>query len=549
MSDQSQEDDFFEQRDDIGSPAVVRKWQYDAIVVGGGHNGLVCANYLAKMGLEVVVVEARGVLGGMAVNTTQDHGSLESSDFAHLISGIPGFIVRDLKLNKFGLRFSGHGTRTVSIDEEGRKLTLSPTLEESRESIERLSRSDADKYSDFTDHWTKVAAALKRFVSMAPPPLELGSHTSLESLHGWLEQAARVSPDILKRAQSGLMAPVADIVEDLFETDLLRGTLAFDAVLGMNVGPRQAGTMLSYLQRLIQRDLAMQSNVGYPVGGMTAAINALAKSAQARNVEIMTDARVTDIRISDGRVHGVDLEGGMNLDAKIIVSSLDPKQTILSLAGVRHFDLEFIQKLRAIRSNGAIAKIDLQLSELPNITGLNPDEFRGRIVISPDIDYIERASAAIKYGEYALAPIAEIVFPSLFSEEAGETHHMSAIIQYVPYDIAGGWVTKRDQFEHHILNALKFYAPDLLNKVLDARIMTPADIEDEFGIWGGNWHHTEFSLDQFGPMRSMPELAQNKTPIEGLYLCGAGTHPGGGLTGLAGHNAARVISDAVKRRS
>ncbi len=548
MSDQDQVDDFFDDADEIEAPSVVRKWQFDAIVIGGGHNGLICANYLAKAGLDVVIVEARSVLGGMAVGSLSDYGQQMPTDFAHLVSGIPSFIARDLKLPRHGLKFSGYGSETVSIDEEGRKLKLFPEAEASREAIERLSKSDADKYGEFCEKWSQVASALRRFAAVTPPPLELGSHTSLETLHMWLEQAIKVSPELLGRAQSGLFAPIADVLEDTFETDLLKGTIAFDAVLGMNVGPRQSGTMLSYLYRLVQREMAAKTNVGFPVGGMSALVDALSKSAQSRHVDVMTDARVTQIRIGEGRVHGVDLEGGMNLDAKIIVSSLDPKQTILSLAGVRHFDLEFVQRLRAIRSNGAVAKVDLQLSELPNITGLNPDEFKSRIVISPDIDYVERASAAIKYGEYALAPIAEIVFPTAFGDQSPEYHHMSVIIQYVPYEIAGGWNAKRDQFEHHILNALKFYAPDLLNKVQDARIMTPVDIENEYGIWGGNWHHAEFALDQFGPLRPMPEMARNKTPVEGLYMCGAGTHPGGGLSGLGGYNAARTILSEVKKR-
>jgi len=334
---------------------------------------------------------------------------------------------------------------------------------------------------------------------------------------------------------------VHDLLEDRFRLPLLKGALALDAVLGTNYGPRSPGTVLTLLYRAAAAPGA--ARLAQPLGGLGALSQALARAAVSAGAEIRTDAVVERIVVREDHVAGVRLASGEEITSQTVVSSADPKTTFLRLLGCEHLDAGFVRRVSQLRSRGLTAKLHLALTQLPEFAGLTGAALRGRLLVAPSSDYIERAYSHAKYNEFSSAPILEVTIPTLTDPALAPRgrHVMSVIVQYAPYVLAAGWAGQRQRFADLIIDNLARYAPGLRDCVSASELLTPPDIEREFRISGGHWHHAELALDQFFMVRPVPGATQYRSPLPGLFLCGAGCHPGGGVMGLAGRNAAQAL--------
>jgi phytoene dehydrogenase-like protein len=338
---------------------------------------------------------------------------------------------------------------------------------------------------------------------------------------------------------------IHDLLDEEFESEALKSALALDAVLGTAMEPRMPGTVVTYLYRLAG---GLKSTPTLPMGGMGSVTAALADAATSFGAEIRTAAPVERVLLEGGCAVGVALAGGEEVRAPTIISNADPKTTFLKLVGARNLEAGLAHRISNLRASGRAAKLHIVLNSLPDFTGLEQDDLSNRLVIAPSRKYLEHAFNHSKYGEFSGAPAMEITFPSLADPSlapAGK-HVLSAIVQYAPYDLKGGWDAQKDTFVERVVDVISAYAPDFRDKMNTVECLTPVDIEREFGMTGGHWHHGELAIDQMFMMRPTYGAAQYRTPIDGLYLCGAGAHPGGGVMGAAGHNAAQAILAGVK---
>ena len=510
---------------------------FDSIVIGAGHNGLVCAAYLAKAGRKVLVVEAADHVGGAAV-TREIAPGYKVSACAHILHHLHPKVIRDLKLKSHGLRLSAKNLPTVALGSDGQHLTLN-----GNKAHGALSDADRQALPRWRKRLLRFASHLQPMLATVPPRLGSGERSDMRTLLklGWaIRRLGR--NDMQELLRVGGMN-VADLLEDTFESDLLRGTYAFDAVLGTHLGPRSPGSVLTLLYRLAGRGNGVAGALTLPKGGMGAVTGALAGAAQSAGAEIRTGSPVRRILVADDRAVGVELDNGEQISAANVISNADPRRTFMGLLGAEHLDTGFVRRVSNIRMRGNAAKLNLALDGLPAFTGLAEADLRGRLVIAPDIDYVERAFNPAKYGEYSPEPVMEITIPSLNDPSLAPEgkHVLSAVVQYAPYDLKDGWAGAREGFAKVLLDQLERYAPGLGAKIVASKLFTPADIEREFRMTGGHWHHGELVLDQMLMLRPVPGAAQYAAPLAGLYLCGAGTHPGGGVMGAAGLNAANQV--------
>ena len=520
--------------------------RYDCIVVGGGHNGLVCATYLARSGRSVLVLEAAEQVGGAAI-TREFSPGFKVSAGAHLLHLMPEALIHELNLGAHGLHLVGERLPTTALAVDQAPLSI-----DAANPADLASRSAADavalpKYSALLH---RLGAALQPLFEMTPPRLGTSSwQDRLALLRMGLRLRRLGRKDMRELLRIGGMC-VHDLLEEHFETPLLKGALGFDAVLGANLAPRSPGSVFTLLYRMAAASAAGGS-LSLPGGGMGALSNALAKAAIDAGVVIRSGAPVERILVQAGRAAGVRLESGEQLTAPVVVSNADPKTTFLRLLGPEYLDAGFVRRVGHLRTRGLAAKLHLALDRLPQFSGVEPGALRGRMLLAPASDYIERAFNHAKYGEFSEAPILEVTLPSVADSSLapGGKHVLSAIVQYVPYELAAGnWDAHRGRLTDIVVGLLERHAPGLRHSVLAAELLTPADIERSFRICGGHWHHAEMALDQFLMVRPVPGAAQYRTPVDGLFLCGAGTHPGGGVMGIAGRNAAReVLRSAVSR--
>jgi phytoene dehydrogenase-like protein len=523
----------------VNAPARAR---YDSIVVGGGHNGLVCAAYLARGGRKVLVLEAAERLGGAAV-TREFAPGFSVSACAHLLHLMPPTLFRELGLAAHGLKLAAEKLPTVALAQDSHHLTLGPA--ESALLAERSGR-DATALTEWRALLKRLSRALHPLLAATPPRLGTEAWSDRAALLGLGWRIRRLGrADMRELLHIGGMC-VHDLLEDRFSLPLLKGALALDAVLGTNYGPRSPGTVMSLLYRVAASQGA--DTLSVPHGGLGALAEALANAARAAGATLRTGAPVERITVREDCVTGVVLSSGEEIAAKNVISSADPKSTFLKLLGSEHLDAGFVRRVAQVRSRGLAAKLHLALDRLPQFPGLTEAALRARLLVAPSSDYIERAYNHAKYNEFSHSPMLEVTIPTLADHSlapAGK-HVMSVIVQYAPYALAGGWHDKRQAFTDRILDTLAAYAPDLRAAISASELLTPPDIEREFRISGGHWHHAELALDQFLMVRPVPGAAQYHTPVPGLFLCGAGCHPGGGVMGLPGRNAARqVIREAA----
>ena len=519
--------------------------RYDCIVIGGGHNGLVCAAYLARGGRSVLVLEAGKQVGGAAV-TREFAPGFRVSACAHLLHAMSGPIITDLHLDAHGLALATRNMSTVALGADGAALTLTGHTLSSRNGS-GCSRADVAAYPGFAALLARFAKTLHPLLEITPPRLGTDSWSDKRELLrlGWhIRRLGR--HDMRELLRIGGMS-VYDLLQDTFETPLLQGTLGFDAVLGTNYGPRSPGSAFTLLYRLAAAAGADIEGDGVtlvqPRGGLGALSEALARAAAEAGAQVRTGAAVQRIIVRDDRAAGVLLSSGETIHADVVVSNVDPKATFLRLLGAEHLDTGFVRRIDHLRTRGLAAKVHLALDRLPLFTGLSPDALTGRLLIAPSLDYLERAFNHSKYGEFSAAPAIEITVPTVNDPGLAPAgaHVLSAVVQYAPYALATGWDCERQRFLDRVIEVLEAHAPGLRGSIAAAQLLAPPDIEREFRITGGHWHHADLALDQFFMVRPIPGATQYRTPVEGLYLCGAGCHPGGGVMGTAGRNAARQV--------
>jgi phytoene dehydrogenase-like protein len=521
----------------LSVPASAASSRYDCFVIGGGHNGLVCAATLARGGQSVLLLEAANQVGGAAL-TREFAPGFRVSAGAHLLHLMPAELQRELKLASYGLEWAAQGMATTALVPGGARLSLTPEGAE-----QGLSAADAHAYQVYTARMRRFAAALVPMFSRMPPRLGTTGWTDRLALLrlGW--QLRRLGRrDMRELLRIGGMN-VYDLLEENFDSDALKGALGFDAILGANFGPRSPGTVLTLLYRLAAESAAGASGLSQPKGGMGALCNALAKAATGAGATIRTGAPVASILVDGDCASGVVLESGESIGARNVISSADPKTTFLRLLGPRYLDTGFVRRVKHIRSRGLAAKLHLALTRAPSFSGASEASLRGRLLIAPSLQHIEHAYNHAKYGEFSAAPVMEITVPSINDPTLAPPgqHVLSAIVQYAPYALTEGWESGRKRFMNTALDALEGFAPGLRNSIVASELLTPADMEQEFRISGGHWHHGDLAFDQFLMVRPVPGAAQYRTPLEGLFLCGAGCHPGGGVMGIAGRNAARQV--------
>jgi phytoene dehydrogenase-like protein len=511
--------------------------RYDCIVIGAGHNGLTCGAYLARAGRRVLVLEAAARPGGAAA-TREFAPGFRVSSCAHLLHLMPGWLLEELSLARHGLQMAAERMPTIALSSSG-ALRI-PRAGEA--AAPDLSAADADALQEYSARMSRLARALRPLLEAVPP--RLGSRAwrdrlTLLGLGAKLRLLGRADLRQLLRI-AGMC--VQDLLDEHFESPLLKGALAFDAVLGTNLGPRSPGSVFTLLYRLAAGGGAADS-LAQPVGGLGALTEALARAASGAGATLRFAAPVARMIVREDRAAGVVLESGETLEADCVVSSVDPRTTFLRLLGTEHLDAGFVRRVTHLRAQGMTAKLHLALERLPRFTGLAGCAPTGRLVLAPSLRAVERAFNDAKYGNFSAAPLLEVIVPTTVDPglaPAGQ-HVLSAVVQYAPYRVAGGWELQREQFLDTILQTLEAHAPGLRACVRAAELLTPQDIEAQFRISGGNWHHAELALDQFFMVRPVAGVAQYRAPVRGMFLCGAGCHPGGGVMGLAGHNAARQI--------
>lgn len=515
---------------------------FDAIIIGGGHNGLVCAAYLGKAGKRCLVLEAADQVGGAARNSEIAPGFTVSA-CAHILHLLHPRVIADLDLARHGLVLAASDLPTVALAQDGPPLVLSSDAETTAEALRAHSAADAARYPDFSRQLARFAGALQPFLGKTPPRLAKdGWRNRLDLLSlGW--QVRKLGRDDMREFLRVVAMNVFDLVEDEFESNLLKGALGFDAVLGTHLGPRSPNSVLTLLYRLAGEVEGRRGALALPRGGMGAVTQALRSAAETAGAEVRTGAPVQRIVVEGDRAKGVVLETGETIASACVVSNADPKRTFLDLLGAEHLDTGFVRRVGNIRMRGNAAKINLALDGLPDFPGLDINQQGGRLLIAPSLDYVEQAFNPAKYGEYSDEPTIEITLPSLTDPSLAPNgkHVLSAVAQYAPYRLKEGWDTARDSFADKVVARIADHAPDLPGKILARQVLTPLDLERDFRMTGGHWHHGELAIDQMFLLRPLPGATQYKTPLPGLYLCGAGAHPGGGVMGAAGMNAARQV--------
>ena len=526
---------------------------YDIIIIGGGHNGLVAAGYLAKAGLKTLVLERREVVGGGAT-TEEIYPGFSCSTLAHVAGPLFPDIVKDLKLAHHGLETIDPEVRVLALDPNGRSLTIYNDDARTAADLEKISPHDAKSYTEFAASFARIGRVLSPLLRMTPPSIDKPAPGELLNLSRLgLSFRGLGKKDAYRLLRWGPMA-VADLVSEWFETELLRATVAARGIFGAFAGPWSAGTSTGLLWQAAMDGRAV-GPASFVKGGMGGLAAALAKAATNAGAEIRTKADVERVLVVEGKASKVVLKGGEEVSARAVVSNADPRSTFMRLVDPLDLDPDFLMKIRNYRAVGSAGKVNLALSDLPSFLFQNGGDeqprLSGRIHIGPDIDYLERAFDSAKYGDSSPSPYMDITIPSLTDPSLAPAgaHVMSVHVQFAPYNLkTGDWKSRREEFGDTVINCLTEYAPDLKELIVGRQIITPLDLEQTYGLSGGHIMHGEQTLDQFFAFRPLIGWAQYRTPIKGLYLCGAGTHPGGGLTGGSGANAAREIIKDLRKR-
>ena len=528
----------------------MRTW--DAIVVGGGHNGLVVAAYLARAGQSVLVLEARDRVGGTAV-TEEPWPGFRVSTAAYVVSLFRPEIVRDLELGRHGYALLPRSPSSFTPFPDGRHLLMGPDPDLNRREVAKFSPRDAARLPAYEAMLERIARAIEPTLLETPPDPFSGRPGDLWRLArtGW--RFLRLGKDG-PRAVEILTAPARAVLDRWFESDELKATLATDAIIGAMASPSTPGTAYVLFHHVMGECNGARGVWGYVRGGMGSLSEALAAAARARGAEIRTGARVARVRVRGGTATGVVLEDGTEIAARRVASSADATATLLGMVGREHLPPEVAEAVGAIDYASASLKINLALSEAPSFTALPGREagpqHRGTIHVCPGLDYIERAFDDARAGRPSASPVLECTMPSAVDPGVAPPgrHLMQIFVQYAPYRLAeGGWDGRKEAFADRCVELLDAYAPGFARSVLGRQVLSPLDLERRYGLTGGNIFQGAMGLHQLAFMRPIPGWAAYRTPVRDLWMCGAATHPGGGVMGACGYNAAREILRDVRR--
>jgi len=516
----------------------------DAIVVGGGHNGLVAAAYLGRAGKKVLVLERRHVLGGAAV-TEEVFPGFKYTVCSYVCSLLRPEIIRDLNLPTHGYQIIPVESTLTPLP-DGRYLFRGGDPEENRREIAKFSRRDAEAYPRFGQLMVKIARFIKPQLSMTPPDLTSMSPGNLRKMLALRGAFKEIDEETLYTFARLLTMSSADYLDEWFETDALKGTMCASGIIGTFLGPRSPGTAYVLIHHYMGEVDGAFRAWGFVRGGMGMVSQSIASAARSFGVQIRTNAEVRQILVRDGRAVGVELASGERIEAKVVASGVDPKRTFLKLVERTQLPQDFVRGIEAYNTEGSSAKVNVALKEAPNFTCL-PGEgphLQGAISISPSVEYIERAYDDAKYGDFSRRPYLDVMVPSAIDPTLAPPgkHILSMFVQYAPYSRRKGWDDDaREALGDTVIETLAEYAPNVPRAILHRQVLTPLDLEREIGLTGGNIFHGELTPNQLFFLRPIPGWAQYRTPIRGLYLCGSGAHPGGGVMGAPGYNAAREI--------
>jgi phytoene dehydrogenase-like protein len=522
--------------------------RYDIIIIGAGHNGLVAAAYLAKAGRKVLVLERRDVIGGCAVTEVLWPGC-KVSTASYVNSLFRPQIIRDLELKKHGFEMLPRNPSSFTPFPDGRSLMMGPDDAFTHREVSKFSKKDADALPRYEAMLLQAADFLEPTLDEIPPDpwsFRLGDLMHLGKLGLRFARLGKAGQQVME-ILTGAAQPILD---RWFESEQLKVTLATDAVIGAAASPSMPGTAYVLFHHVMGECDGVRGVWGYVRGGMGGLSNALARAAQRYGAIIRTNANVSSVLVKDGIAGGVVLDNGEEILASTILSNADAHITFLKLVPPGHLPDDFVQSIKALDYTSMTVKLNVHLSAPPNFKAL-PSQGRvgpqhhGTMHIGPTMEYLERAYDDAKYGEPAKNPMLECTLPTALDDTLAPpgTHLMGMFIQYVPYQPKSGpWDnTKRDAFAKRCFQIMDDYAPGFSSSVLNYQLLTPPDLEKVYGITGGNIMHGTMSLSSLFFMRPVPGWAQYRTPLEGLYLCGAAAHPGGGVMGAAGRNAARVV--------
>jgi phytoene dehydrogenase-like protein len=514
----------------------------DAVIIGGGHNGLVTAFYLARAGLKPLVLERRSCVGGAAI-TEEFFPGFKCSTLAHSAGPIVREIARDMALEQHGLAMIRSEASIAALFEDGRALVLSNEPAKAAEAIAAFSKRDSEKFEEFHCVLGRLAEAVAPAVNAPPPEIDKPGVGDLWNLLQTGRRIRGLGEKDMYRLMRWVPMPIADLVSEWFETEILRATIAARGIFGNMLGPASLGSSAVLLLRAAG-DPHPTGTSFTPRGGAGALTEALAEAAKAAGAEIRTGAEIANVVVKEGAATGVVLSSGEEISSSLVVSNADPKRTLLHFVGPVNLDPSFVMKLKNYRCTGCVAKVNLALGGTPRFTALRGATPAARFHIGPRLEYLERAFDAAKYGAISERPILEVAIPSAADPALAPEgkHVMSVYCQFAPYKLKeGNWRDQREALGDLVMNTLAAYAPDLPGLVLHRQVITPLDLEETYGLTGGHIFHGELALDQLFTMRPLLGWGRYRTPIENLYLCGSGTHPGNGLTGASGRNAAREI--------
>ena len=520
--------------------------RYDVIVAGGGHNGLVCGAYLARSGLKTLILERRPLVGGAAV-TEEPWPGFRVSTASYVVSLMQPKIVRDLRLQRYGYEVFPLDPAYFTPFPDGRSLLMWDEPQRAAAEIAKISEADASAYMRYVRDLDRLASFVRPLLMRAPFSLPPSSLDDLKEA-GFLARHVLRHKRTLSDVVDLMTMSVADFLDRYFLDESVKGALCPGGVIGMWGGPMSPGSAYVLLHHRMGAVSGIRGAWGFVKGGMGALSEAIASAARAAGAEIRLEAPVARIRSVGGRIQGVVLEDGTEIASRAVASGIHPTTTFLDLVGGEYLPADLINEIERFRTRGSSSKVNLALSELPDFRAVPGTELgpqHPEFILSPSIEYVERAWDEAKHGRPSEHPMLDCVIPTTKDPELAPNgaHILTAFVQYTPYDLADGrtWDQERDALGDRVIDTISEYAPNFKSSVIHREVVTPVDLEERFGLIGGNIFQGEMALDQLYSLRPAPQVGAYRTPLPGLYLCGSGTHPGGGVMGAPGHNAARMI--------